>query len=151
MVKLQTVIVHPALNRATRTPLRKGPWVKEHAGQVPNLLFKAVVLLLVPVVDDQIRSSANRTPSPPTAAAAQTLLFPSCTPSSSGAALPSPVNAFPPLRTSYLFPFFPCPMAPIPLAFIIQPSLLSALLGCQRKKGPRSFFFNLPSGLASAS
>lgn len=94
---------------------------------------------------------ANRTPSPPTAAAAQTLLFPSCTPSSSGAALPSPVNAFPPLRTSYLFPFFPCPMAPIPLAFIIQPSLLSALLGCQRKKGPRSFFFNLPSGLASAS
>lgn len=54
------------------------------------------------------------------------------------------------LRTCFLF-FSPCPMAPIPLAFIIQPSLLSALLGCQRKKGPRSCFFNLPSGLASAS
>lgn len=61
MVKLQTVIVHPALNRATFTPLHRGTWVKEHAGQVPNLLSKAAVL---PVVDDQARSSANRTPSP---------------------------------------------------------------------------------------
>jgi hypothetical protein len=99
--------------------------------------------VVLPVIDGQIRSAANHTPSPPTTAAAQTLLFPSYTPSSSGAALPSPVNAFPLFRTSYLFPFFPGLRAPIPLAFIIQPSLLS-IFSAGSGKNPKIHLFQSP-------
>lgn len=121
--------------------------LKEHAGQVPKLLCKAAAL---PVVDDQVCSLVIRTPSPPTAAAAaaaaQTLLFPSYTPSSSGAALPSPVNAFPPLRTSYLFPFLSFPaLWPDPSRFYIStfPPVCSFRLSKQKVQDPFSSISHL--------